>query len=103
MDRHEALKELRGALPPNPEDDHGWERAARVVIENEQGTPSDPIVDVPAWVLCPRCSSTRMRGHAAANEPAGYTCMDCGWVRLVDHWTGKLVDKPVQPVWHKSE
>lgn len=35
MNRTDALEELRGSMPPNPEDDHGWERAARVVIDTE--------------------------------------------------------------------
>ena len=40
---------------------------------------------------CPRCGSEHMRGHAS-NEAQGLTCMNCGWIRYADYWTGELWD-----------
>lgn len=47
------------------------------------------------WIACPRCLNTDMWGHAS-NEPEGFTCVTCGWVRYWDPWARRLVDAPSQ-------
>ena len=69
-----------------------WERLKPQISNTAAPTTAELECPYP----CPRCGSSRLIGHPD-NWPAGRTCMECGWIRYADPYTGRLYDAPRQP------